>query len=113
MRTDNLILQPDLLFISNARRHILTDRIRAAPDMVLEVLSPHPRIGRLDERIAWFAEYGVRECWLLHQAERRLEVLSFADGRVIGRASFDERTPIESVVLPDFTRSVGSILRWE
>ena len=109
----HLILQPDLLFISNARRHILTDRIRAAPDMVLEVLSPHPRIGRLDERIAWFAEYGVRECWLLHQAERRLEVLSFADGRVIGRASFDERTPIESVVLPDFTRSVGSILRWE
>ena len=80
--------------------------------MVLEVLSPHPRIGKLAERVGWFAEYGVRECWLLHQLERRLEVLSFAGGGAIGRTSFDERAPIESVVLPDFKRSLGSILSW-
>ena len=26
----------------------------------VEVLSPRPRIGSLDERLAWFAEYAVR-----------------------------------------------------
>ena len=107
-----LILQPDLLFISNERSHIVTDRVRGGPDMVLEVLSPHPRIGRLDERVAWFAEYGVRECWLLHQAERRLDVLSCADGRVAERHSFDAHTAIQSNVLPAFERSVDSILAW-
>ncbi len=107
-----LILQPDLMFISHARYYILTDRIRGAPDMVMEVLSPNPRIGQLNERIRWFAEYGVRECWVLHQFERRLEVLTFAGGAIEARASFHEDTPIHSSVLPDFKRSVGSILGW-
>jgi Uma2 family endonuclease len=106
-----LVVQPDLLFISNARRHILTDRIRGAPDMVLEVLSPHPRIGRLGERVRRVAKYGVLECGLLHQAERRREVVSFDDGAVSARVCFDERAPIRSAVLPDFRRTLASILR--
>ena len=107
-----LVLQPDLLFISNERSGILMDRIRGAPDMVLEVLSPDPRIGRLDERIGWFAQYGVRECWLLHQLDRRLEVLTFEGGRISDRVSFAENIVIQSAVLPEFHRSLGSILRW-
>jgi Uma2 family endonuclease len=106
-----LVLQPDLLFISNERRHILTDRIHGAPDMVLEVLSPHPRIGRLGERVGWFAKHGVLECWLLHQSKRRLEVVSFGDGAVSARVSFDERAPIRSAVLPEFRQNLASILR--
>src|SRR5688572_4422048 len=45
----HLIVQPDLIVLSNRRLHIVSDRVRGAPDLVLEVLSPHPRIGRLDE----------------------------------------------------------------
>jgi Uma2 family endonuclease len=72
-----LVVQPDLFFISNERSHILTDRVRGAPDLIVDVLSPHPRIGKLGERIGWFQEYGVRECWLIHQLQRRVEVLNF------------------------------------
>ena len=107
-----LIVQPDLFFISNERSYILTDRVRGAPDLVVEVLSPNPRIGQLGERIGWFQEYGVKECWLIHQLERRIEVLNFSGSSVIERASFDEKTPIRSRVLPDFDRTLGSMLRW-
>lgn len=107
-----LIVQPDLFFISNERSHILTDRVRGAPDLVVEVLSPNPRIGKLGERIGWFQECGVKECWLIHQLEHRIEVLNFIDTNVIERASFDERTPIRSRVLVDFERTLGSMLRW-
>ena len=107
-----LIVQPDLFFISNERSHILTDRVRGAPDLVVEVLSPNPRIGRLGERIGWFQDYGVRECWLVHQLERRIEVLNFVGTNVVAREAFDERTPIRSRVLPDFDRTLGAMLRW-
>ena len=107
-----LIVQPDLFFISNERSHILSDRVRGAPDLVVEVLSPNPRIGKLGERIGWFQEYGVKECWLIHQLEHRIEVLNFIGTNVIDRASFDNMTPIRSQVLPDFDRTLGSMLRW-
>lgn len=107
-----LIVQPDLIFVSDKRRSIVTDRVWGAPDMVLEVLSPHPRIGRIEERVGWFASYGVRECWLLHQIERRLAVLTLANGGVASRELFDERTPIRSAVLPGFDEKLASILEW-
>jgi Uma2 family endonuclease len=108
----HLILQPDLLFISNERSHIVTDKVRGAPDLMVEILSPNPRIGKLEERLKWFAEYDVKECWLIHQLQRRLEVLSFLNGGVAERGTFDEKTPIKSRVLPDFDRTLRSMLRW-
>src|SRR5689334_12951554 len=62
-----LIVQPDLMFISNTRSSFVTDRVWGPPDLVIEVLSPEPRIGKLGERVRWFAENGVRECWLVRQ----------------------------------------------
>ena len=59
-RDSHLVVQPDLILVSEPRIGIVTDRVWGAPDLVIEVLSPWPRIGTLDERIAWFAQYGVR-----------------------------------------------------
>lgn len=107
-----LVVQPDLFFVSTERSGIVSDRVRGAPDLVVEVLSPNPRIGYLDERIGWFARYGVRECWLLHQFERRLDVLSFADGAIRRRLTFEADEPIRSTVLPRFTETLDTMLGW-
>lgn len=105
-----LIVQPDLFFISNERAWIVTDRVRGAPDLVIEVLSPEPRIGRTDERIQWFAERGVRECWLVHQDQRRVAVIEFAGERVAARNVYRRREPIRSVVLPEFDLVLDDIV---
>jgi len=107
-----LVVQPDLFFVSNERSQIVTVRVRGAPDLVIEVLSPHPRVGYLEERVGWFARYGVRECWLLHQFERRLEILRFDDGAIVERRSLQASEPIRSAVLPGFERSLDAILDW-
>ena len=107
-----LILQPDLVFVSSGRELVMLDRLFGAPDLVVEVLSPRPRIGRLDERLAWFAQYGVRECWLVHQIDRRVEVISFARGRVSARSSLLGGERIVSGVLPLFDRTLDSIAGW-
>ncbi|MDO8677841.1 MAG: Uma2 family endonuclease [Acidobacteriota bacterium] len=95
-----LIVQPDLFFISKQRQHIVTDHVWGAPDMVLEVLSPHPRIGDLEQRIGWFAKYGVRECWLVHQLSKEIEILQLTG--TTKRRTFRNLQPIESTVLPGF-----------
>jgi Uma2 family endonuclease len=105
-----LILQPDLMFISNEREWIVTDRVRGAPDLVIEVLSPNPRIGQTDERVRWFAENNVRECWLVHQDRREVAVIEFADSRVSERRVFRAGDPIRSRVLPEFQETLGDLL---
>lgn len=105
-----LVVQPDLLFVSHDRAHIVTDRVIGAPDLVIEILSPHPRIGILNRHLEWFATYGVRECWVVHQIERWVEVLRFEAGAIQSREYFGEDERIRSSVLPEFDRNLTSML---
>lgn len=79
--------------------------------MVLEVLSPQPRIGNLDERLRLFAQYGVREVWLFWQLEERFEVYHVSGGVVATVEPFDCFQPIRSAVLPDFRMALADIQR--
>ena len=107
-RARHLVVQPDLIVVTQARLHIVTDRIWGAPDLVVEVMSPRPRIGTLDERLGWFAEYGVRECWLVHYLSAQIDIRQFAAGEATKRL-FEKDEPLRSLVLPEFTASLASI----
>jgi Uma2 family endonuclease len=80
--------------------------------MVLEVMSPNPRIGVLQERVKWFAEYGVRECWLVHQLTREIEVLQLETAGVRARQTYRGLDRIESTVLPFFGVSPEVLTGW-
>jgi Uma2 family endonuclease len=110
-RGRHLVVQPDVILISNEALSMVTDRVWGAPDLVVEVLSPRPRIGSLEERLGWFAQHGVRECWLVHQSVCELEVLEFGAGAVANRRLFLPDESIRSAVLPQFTDALSSILR--
>jgi Uma2 family endonuclease len=107
-----LILQPDLMYVSKWRQDILTDRVWGAPDLVVEVMSPHPRIGKLEDRLHYFAQYGVTECWLIHQLDRRIEVLELSRAGVQSRRTFKGFDRIRSHVLKDFALSTEVLSCW-
>lgn len=107
-RARPLVVQPDLLFVSRERLDIVQERIYGAPDLVVEILSPRPRIGDIAERIGLYAQYGVREIWLYHQAERRLQVLGCDGASVAWRADFSADAPVVSGVFPDLRQSIVS-----
>jgi Uma2 family endonuclease len=100
-REAHLVVQPDLVFVSAARSEIVSDRIHGAPDLVVEVLSPHPRVGRLHEKVEWFGRYGVKECWLVDLPRRQIAVLAFAGGRVASRGLFGGFEPVTSAIVPE------------
>lgn len=106
-----VVVQPDLFFVSHTRAHIVRDRVRGAPDLVVEVLSPNPRIGDLRERLGWFAQYGVGECWVYRQMDRTLDVHTLTPSGVLATVMLRERDVVRSAVLPAFDRTVGETIR--
>ncbi|HEX7182384.1 MAG TPA: Uma2 family endonuclease [Thermoanaerobaculia bacterium] len=69
------VTQPDLLFISNERSEILTEKnIQGAPDLVIEVLSESTR--RTDEGIKRerYEQLGVQEYWIVDRWRRSVRV---------------------------------------
>lgn len=105
-----LIVQPDLFLIRENGAAVVGDKVFGPPDLVVEVLSPRPRIGDLEERLGWFAVYGVHEAWLVHHLARRIEIVTFGERQVTGRHVHADDEPIQSAVLPAFDRNLVSIL---
>jgi Uma2 family endonuclease len=75
------IAQPDMVFISNQRRQILTEpNIQGAPDLVIEILSPSTR--RRDETLKRrrYEEGGVAEYWLVDPRRKAIRILRRLEG---------------------------------
>ena len=105
-----LVVQPDLFVILKGGAATVLRKVFGPPDLVVEVLSPHPRIGDTDERVTWFRDHGVRECWLVHQGASRVEVLKFEGRRLLSQKTFEASERIQSGVLPDFDRTLSSMV---
>ncbi len=68
-------VQPDILFVSNARREIIKPKlIEGTPDLIVEVLSPST--ARYDRHIKFdaYERAGVREYWIVNPRLRSVEV---------------------------------------
>jgi Uma2 family endonuclease len=70
-------LQPDLIFISEARAGIILENwIEGAPDLVVEVSSPSTATYDRATKLPIYAESGVSEYWLIDSQVKTVEVLN-------------------------------------
>lgn len=64
--SDRDTVVPDLLYVSAARRHIITSRgCEGIPDLVVEILSPSNSSHDLAVKRELYARYGVPEYWIM------------------------------------------------
>jgi Uma2 family endonuclease len=108
----DLVVQPDLLFVAKERAGIVSEKVYGVPDLVIEVLSPHPRIGKLSERIGWFAQYGVRECWLCRLPQKQISVLTLTKEGVTVEETFSRAERVRSRVLEGLELTPLQIFGW-
>jgi Uma2 family endonuclease len=88
---DHSIPQPDVIYVRKERRSILKNRVIGAPDLVVEVLSPHnSRRDRVD-KLSLYAQYGVAEYWIVDPAERQFDFLINRGGRFEVQPQQDNR----------------------
>ena len=99
-----LVVQPDIIFVSTERSGIIRDRIWGAPDLVVEVLSRRTAVRDQTEKLGWYRQYGVRECWFIDPITRTIKIVDCESTMAQGGRTYDDAAPIESRVLPALDR---------
>jgi len=109
--SDYDVLQPDVVFFSAAKRHLVDlDRvIRDAPDLCVEVLSPSTAATDRGKKMQMFARYGVGEYWIVDPAAATIEVYEMTSNNYELRATASGDALLTSRTLPGYSFQAGSV----
>ena len=104
------VVQPDILFVSNARSHILAyEGIRGAPDLVIEILSPSTaQLDKVRKR-ELYARFRVPEYWQADADDLLVEVLTLAGEEYETAGIYGLGEMLVSPILPGLTLDVDDI----
>jgi len=109
--TSTLVVQPDLLFLSKSRMHLVTDCVAGAPDLVVEIVSGDRRRRDYKDKKDNYEAYGVKEYWILDPDKAHIEVWSLNNEKffdLLGR--YTGRQQVPSLLLQGFSVRVDKIL---
>jgi len=105
---------PDLVFIRRERltEVISGDRIVAAPDLVIEILSPSPENRRRDRVVKrqLYAKFGVKEYWIIDLENKQVEVFILKERSLDSWATLGVNDTIRSAILAGFEALVSAVL---
>jgi len=104
---------PDLVYVSNERCAEIAsgDRVRGAPDLAIEIVSPgveNERRDRLAKR-QLYGKYGVKEYWIVDFQTRTIEVYVLQGQRLQHQSLLTAKDEITSSVLPGYSYRVETI----
>jgi Uma2 family endonuclease len=105
------LVQPDLLYVSTARRGIITERrIVGAPDLMVEILSPTSAGRDRETKLKTYDRFGVLEYWLVDPDVDTVTVFAReASGRLAARRVFAGEETLVSELLPGFLAPLGEV----
>lgn len=98
---------PDMVYMSHERRNtiLVDDRLRAAPELVVEVVSPGAENIRRDriEKRRLYAKYGVEEYWVIDPQTRSIEVYRLRGAILDLVAIYTDKQAVETPLLPGWS----------
>ena len=108
--SDTDVVQPDLLFVSNERGHIITpENIQGAPDLVVEILSPSTATRDRTFKRTLYARHGVKEYWMVDTTAKDITVLLLGGRGFEVVDVYGESEPLTSPTLRGFRLKLHDI----
>ncbi len=108
--SDENVVQPDLLFVSTARQHIITpENIQGAPDLVVEILSPSTAERDRVVKSELYAQHGVHEYWIVDPDARTITVFLLNGGAFEEVDTYSEGETLTSPMLAGFSIALDEI----
>lgn len=108
---EDLVLQPDVMFIAKDRTSIIQGHVMGAPDLAVEVVANNrPKRDYKDKRDR-YEQHGVKEYWILDARETQVEIWALNEAASYElRGRYTGRQFAPSRLLPGFKLRVDKLL---
>jgi Uma2 family endonuclease len=104
------VVQPDVLFVRRDRLAIIEEKyVSAAPDLVVEVLSPGTTLRDRRLKFRLYARFGVRELWIVDPNVHSIEVFGNSGKRLHLAAVFGRSDALRSEVFPKLRVALADV----
>ncbi len=104
------VVQPDLLIVARERKEIITKRnIVAAPDLVVEIISPSSALIDRTTKKSLYEKYGVKEYWIVDPDNETIEVFSLENNVFLVAGTFSQGDTLTSRLLPGLEVVLGEV----
>jgi Uma2 family endonuclease len=104
-------VEPDLVFVSNARANIITEQnIQGVPDLIVEIFSPATEMNDRRLKLALYERFGVPEYWIADPETETVQV--FRRERPEHYASpleFRKEDRLDTPILPGLLISLSDV----
>ncbi|MPZ16226.1 MAG: Uma2 family endonuclease [Chloroflexi bacterium] len=105
---------PDIVWVSAGRLPLLLEadqKLHAAPDLVVEVLSPGPKNEQRDReaKLNLYSRRGVREYWIVDWQLRQMDIYRRSNAALELATTALEGDSLRSSLLPGFELSLDDL----
>ena len=99
--SDTDVVQPDLLFVSREREHLLSsgENVQGAPELVVEILSPATADRDRGYKRELYGRHGVTEYWLVDPIAETVSIHRQREGVLALTRTFSRKQTLRSPLL--------------
>ena len=112
--SENNVFQPDIMFVSNQNSKIIKEKnITGAPDLIIEILSPATGYYDLTEKKEIYAEFGVKEYWIVDPKKQWVEIYTNETRKFESEQRLETSGILKSRVLDGFEISLQKMFQMD
>ena len=104
------VVEPDLVYITQERINIIKEKgIFGAPDLIIEILSPHNADVDIKRKKQLYEHFAVREYWIVDPDKKQAEVYIMQGGTYELKGTYLEQDSVESRQIAGLKVPLGEV----